>query len=274
VATNDEVIEQVRSRYAAAARSVTSTGQPAKDCGCGAGDCNCAGGCCSTAGTAGELVDAGEGFGALLYSDAERADLPAEAVLASLGCGNPTAVADLNPGETVLDLGSGGGVDVLLSARRVGATGKAYGLDMTDEMLDLARANTEKAGATNVEFLKGHIEAIPLPDASVDVVISNCVVNLSPDKPAVLAEIARVLRPGGRIGISDVVAEDRVTVEDRLARGTHVGCIAGALSVSEYTDGLRAAGLTGVSITLTHELIDGMHGAIVRAGKPTPDGCC
>jgi arsenite methyltransferase len=265
-----ELVELVRSRYAAAALTVTARGAAAKDCGCGAGDCNCAGSCCTPSG-----ADATEaGLGQILYAADERSDLPAEAVLASLGCGNPTAVADLRPGETVLDLGSGGGIDVLLSAKRVGPAGKAYGLDMTDEMLDLARRNAREAGATNVEFLRGRIEEIPLPRESVDVVISNCVVNLSTDKPAVLAEIARVLKPGGRIGISDVVAEDHLTPADRAARGSYVGCIAGALTFAEYTSGLEAAGLVDVSVTATHELTDGMHGAIVRATKPTPAGCC
>jgi len=196
------------------------------------------------------------------------AEVPAEAVAASLGCGNPTALAQLNPGEVVLDLGSGGGIDVLLSAKRVGPTGKAYGLDMTDEMLALARENQQKAGVTNVEFLKGEIESIPLPDASVDVVISNCVVNLSPEKPKVLAEIVRILRPGGRVGISDIVAEDRLSPADRAARGSYVGCIAGALSESEYRDGLTAVGLADVEVEFTHAVADGMHGAIVRAHKP------
>jgi arsenite methyltransferase len=269
--SDTELVELVRSRYAAAALTVTTQGAPAKDCGCGAGECNCAGGCC---GTSAEAAEVGPGFGEILYSAQEREELPAEAVLASLGCGNPTAVADLNPGETVLDLGSGGGIDVLLSARRVGPTGKAYGLDMTDEMLDLARRNAREAGATNVEFLRGRIEEIPLPGESVDVVISNCVVNLSTDKPAVLAEVARVLKPGGRVGISDVVAEDHLTPADRAARGDHVGCIAGALSFAEYTAGLEAVGLTDVTVTATHEVTDGMHGAIIRATKPTPAGCC
>jgi len=265
-----ELVEQVRSRYAAAALSVTSQGAPARDCGCGAGDCNCAGSCCAPSG-----ADATEaGFGPILYTPDEQADLPEEAVLASLGCGNPLAVADLHPGETVLDLGSGGGIDVLLSAKRVGAGGKVYGLDMTDEMLDLARRNAREAGATNVEFLRGRIEEVPLPRESVDVVISNCVVNLSTDKASVLSEIARVLKPGGRVGISDVVAEDHLTAADRAARGSHVGCIAGALTFAEYTQGLEAAGLTDVSVTATHEVADGMHGAIVRATKPTPSGCC
>ena len=277
MAGNDEVIELVRSRYAAAALGVQASGEPARDCRCGAGDCNCTGSCCGPSGTeigGVEAAAAGERFGAVLYSQGERDDLPEEAVLASLGCGNPTAVAHLNPGETVLDLGSGGGIDVLLSAKRVGPSGKAYGLDMTDEMLALARATAAKAAATNVEFLGGRIEDIPLPSESVDVVISNCVVNLSTDKPTVLAEIARVLRPGGRIGISDVVADDHLTAQDRADRGTHVGCIAGALSFTEYTDGLTTAGLTNVTVTPTHVVADGMHGAIIRATKPGPDGCC
>ena len=178
-------------------------------------------------------------------------------------------MVELHEGETVLDLGSGGGIDVLLSAKRVGPTGTVYGLDMTDEMLALAQENARAAGATNVHFLKGLIEEIPLDDSSVDVVISNCVVNLSPEKDRVLAEIARVLRPGGRIGISDVVAEDRLSRDDRAARGSHVGCIAGALSVSEYREGLRAVGLVDVEVELTHAVADGMHGAIVRARKPS-----
>jgi len=179
-------------------------------------------------------------------------------------------VAELREGETVLDLGSGGGIDVLLSAKRVGPTGLAYGLDMTDEMLDLARANAAKAGAGNVIFLKGLIEDVPLPDDTVDVVISNCVINLSTDKPAVIGEIARVLKPGGRVGVSDVVADDELTPADRAARGSYVGCIAGALSFSEYRALLSAAGLTDVEVEATHELTDGMHGAIVRARKPVP----
>jgi len=178
------------------------------------------------------------------------------------------AVAELHPGETILDLGSGGGIDVLLSAHRVGPTGMVYGLDMTDEMLALAQENARAAGATNVRFLKGFMEAIPLPAESVDVVISNCVVNLSPDKPKVLSEVARVLRPRGRLGISDIVAEDRLSAEDRAARGSFAGCIAGALSESEYREGLAAAGLEEVEVVFTHEVADGMHGAVVRARKP------
>jgi ubiquinone/menaquinone biosynthesis C-methylase UbiE len=179
----------------------------------------------------------------------------------------PAAVAELHQGETVLDLGSGGGIDVILSAKRVGPTGVAYGLDMTDGMLALAQKNAAEAGVRNVHFLKGVIEQIPLPADSVDVVISNCVINLSVDKPAVLTEIARVLRPGGRIGISDVVAEDRLTPEERAQRGSYVGCIAGALSKGEYEAGLEAAGFEQISVEFTHHVADGMHGAIVKAVK-------
>jgi len=207
-------------------------------------------------------------FGSLLYADEDRAGLPDAAVLASLGCGNPAAVAELKPGETVLDLGSGGGIDVLLSARRVGPTGRAIGVDMTDEMLDLARRNAAEAGIDNVEFRKGTIESIPLGDSSVDVVISNCVINLAADKAAVLAEVARVLRPGGRIGVSDVVAEDSLSPAERAERGSYVGCIAGALSMAEYREGLLAAGLTDIVIEPTHSVGDGLHSAIVRATKP------
>ena len=202
-----------------------------------------AGGCCS-----GEPETIGSG----LYSALERAELPDAAVLASLGCGNPIAVAELHEGERVLDLGSGGGIDVLLSAKRVGPTGRAIGLDMTDEMLALAQRNAAEAGATNVEFVRGHIEEIPLPAASVDVVISNCVINLAADKPAVFREIARVLRPGGRMGVTDIVAEDRLSAEERAERGSYAGCIAGALSFSEFRAGLEAVGLTDISLTPTH----------------------
>ena len=209
-----------------------------------------------------------EVIGAELYSALERDELPDAAVLASLGCGNPTAVADLHEGERVLDLGSGGGIDVLLSAKRVGPTGRAFGVDMTDEMLALAQRNAAEAGATNVEFLKGHIEALPLPAESIDVVISNCVVNLAADKPAVFAEIARVLRPGGRIGISDIVAEDHLTADQRAERGSFAGCIAGALSVSEFRAGLEAVGLVDVAVTPSHTVTDGMISAIIQASKP------
>jgi SAM-dependent methyltransferase len=245
----DELREQVRARYAESARAVTGDA-----CGCGSG------GCCA------EDAEGGS-FGQALYAADQRGELPEAAVLASLGCGNPTAVADLRAGETVLDLGSGGGIDVIVSARRVGPAGTAYGLDMTDEMLALARRNARDAGVANVHFLKGLIEQIPLPAGSVDVVISNCVINLSTDKAAVLAEIGRVLRPGGRLGISDVVAEDELTPAQRAERGSHVGCIAGALSRAEYRSGLEAAGFEQVSIEFTHEVADGMHGAIVKAVK-------
>jgi len=254
--------EEVRARYAEAARAVMAPKPGFSSSCCGTSD---AGSCCGTGSAA---LDTADAFGASRYRDGENDGLPGEAVLASLGCGNPIAVADLHEGERVLDLGSGGGIDVLLSACRVGPTGYAYGVDMTDDMLTLARANAAKAGATNVEFLKGEIEAVPLPDASVDVVISNCVINLSVDKRAVLAEMHRVLVPGGRIGISDVVAEDDVTAADRAAAGSYVGCIAGALSRSEYLDGLAAAGFTDTSVTFTHEVRPRIHSAIVRAVKP------
>jgi ubiquinone/menaquinone biosynthesis C-methylase UbiE len=177
-------------------------------------------------------------------------------------------VAELREGETVLDLGSGGGIDVLLSARRVGPTGRAIGVDMTDEMLELARRNAAEAGATNVDFVKGTIEALPLADGSVDVVISNCVINLAADKAAVLREIARVLRPGGRVGVSDVVADDTLTPDERLERGSYTGCIAGALSFAEYRAGLAAVGLTDIELKPTHAVADGMFSAIVQARKP------
>ena len=208
-----------------------------------------------------------EDYGGELYSALERAELPSKAVMASLGCGNPTAVADLHEGDRVLDLGSGGGIDVLLSAKRVGPTGRAFGLDMTDEMLALAQRNAATAGATNVEWLKGHIESIPLPAASIDIVISNCVVNLAADKPAVFREIARVLRPGGRIGITDIVADDSLTAEERAERGTYTGCIAGALTFSEFREGLEAAGMEDVTLTVSHEAADRMYSVIVKARK-------
>jgi SAM-dependent methyltransferase len=217
----------------------------------------------------GESCCADDGqYGSELYSAMERDELPNSALMASLGCGNPIAVAELHEGERVLDLGSGGGIDVLLSARRVGPSGRAFGLDMTDEMLALAQRNAAEAGATNVEFLKGNIEAIPLPAASIDVVISNCVVNLAADKPAVFREIARVLRPGGRIGITDIVADDALTAEQRAERGSYAGCIAGALSFSEFRSGLEAVGLEDVSLTVSHGVVDGMYSVIVKANRP------
>jgi SAM-dependent methyltransferase len=252
--TAESLREQVRSRYAEAARAVTEGGS---GCGCGSGSC-CVDG----------ESDAAK-FGEALYDAEQRGELPDAAALASLGCGNPVAVAELNEGEIVLDLGSGGGIDVILSAKRVGPSGIAYGLDMTDEMLALARANAAEAGVANVHFLKGVIEQIPLPADSVDVVISNCVINLSTDKAAVLTEIARVLKPGGRVGVSDVVAEDELTPEQRSERGSYVGCVAGALSRGEYIAELEAAGFEQVTVEFTHDVADGMHGAIVKAVKTT-----
>ena len=207
------------------------------------------------------------GIGAELYDALEKAELPDAAVMASLGCGNPLLVAELRPGETVLDLGSGGGIDVLLSARRVGPAGRAFGLDMTDEMLELARRNAAEANVSNVEFLKGYIEEIPLPDESVDVVISNCVINLSADKDTVFREMHRVLRPGGRVGVSDIVAGDELSPAERAERGSYVGCVAGALSFAEYRSGLEAVGFTDVGVEPTHAVAHGMYGAIVRASK-------
>jgi len=253
--TSDQAVrEEVRRRYAEAALAVGD----GDDRGC----CGGGGDCCGNAAS----------FGERLYGIEERAALPDAAVLASLGCGNPTAVADLRAGEVVLDLGSGGGIDVILSAKRVGETGTAYGLDMTDEMLALAERNAREAGVRNVHFLKGLIEQIPLPADSVDVVISNCVINLSTEKPAVLSEMSRVLRPGGRLGISDIVAEDDLTPDQRAERGNFVGCIAGALSKSEYEAGLEAAGFEHITVEFTHRVADGMHGAIVKAVKTaTPE---
>jgi arsenite methyltransferase len=252
----DELREEVRNRYAESARAVTdgSAGCCGRSKACCAGD--------SSASAAGS-----ERFGEILYDAEQRGELPEAATLASLGCGNPTAVADLRKGETVLDLGSGGGIDVILSAKRVGPTGTAYGLDMTDEMLALAQQNARDAGVANVHFLKGFIEEIPLPANSVDVVISNCVINLSTDKPTVLFEVARVLKPGGRLGISDVVAEDHLTETERSERGSWVGCIAGALSKFEYEAGLDEAGFEQISVEFTREVADGMHAAIVKAVK-------
>jgi arsenite methyltransferase len=246
--TSAELREQVRSRYAAAASTVRDSAGQAS--------------CCPPA------VENDERFGSTLYAQLDRDDLPVAAVAASLGCGNPTAVADLRPGERVLDLGSGGGIDVLISAKRVGPTGYVYGVDMTEEMLELARTNAAEAGADNVEFVQGTIEHVPLPDGSVDVVISNCVINLSVDKPKVIAEMFRVLAPGGRIGISDVVAEDHLTPAERAERGSYVGCIAGALSRSEYIAGLAAVGFDGLSVRFTQQVADGMHNAIIQAVKP------
>jgi SAM-dependent methyltransferase len=243
--------DEVRARYAEAARSASA----------GRSDSAAQTSCCGPDGSAAV-------FGEILYADADRAVLPDAAVLASLGCGNPTAVADLREGERVLDLGSGGGIDVILSARRVGPTGRAFGLDMTDEMLDLAVRNAADAGVSNVEFVRGTIESVPLPSSSVDVVISNCVINLAADKAAVFREIARVLRPGGRVGVSDVVADDELSAVERAERGSFTGCIAGALSFSEYRAGLAAVGLTDIELVPTHSVAEGLHAAIIRATKP------
>jgi SAM-dependent methyltransferase len=243
-----DVRETVREHYRVAARTALEAGGPA---------C-CDDGCCGSA----------EGDGSPYYGIEDRADLPDAAVLASLGCGNPTAVAELREGETVLDLGSGGGIDVILSAKRVGQTGKVFGLDMTDEMLELARRNTAAAGVANAEYLRGYIEDVPLPDASVDVVISNCVINLSADKPRVFAEMRRVLRPGGRIGVADVVAADELSPADRAERGSYAGCIAGALSFSEFRAGLERAGFAEIEIRPINEGPEGIFAAIVRAERP------
>jgi SAM-dependent methyltransferase len=251
MAADTDLREEVRRRYADAATGVARGEGSACDCSHPGRTC----------------AEEGHAFGPELYAGLDAEGLPEAAVLSSLGCGNPTAVADLHPGETVLDLGSGGGIDVLLSAKRVGPAGKVYGLDMTEEMLALAIRNRDQAGATNVEFLRGYIEDIPLPAGTVDVVISNCVINLSIDKPRVFAEMHRVLRPGGRIGVSDVLADDGLGPDERAERGSYVGCIAGALSFSEYRAGLRAAGFDDVEITSTDEPIPGMHSAIVRATK-------
>ena len=268
------VHDVVREKYGEIARSVGSTGS------CGSTPCGC-----------------GDPISSNLYSDAETADLPSDAVTVSLGCGNPTAVLQLEPGQTVLDLGSGGGIDVLLSARRVGPTGKVYGLDMTDDMLALARENQRKAGATNVEFLKGTIEAIPLPGESVDVVISNCVINLASDKNAVLREAFRVLKPGGRFAVSDVVIRGEMPPEIRRSLELWAGCVAGALQDEEYIAGLNAAGFidveverwrtyqiddarallgeSGLNVDQIASQIEGrLASAFIRARKPERSACC
>jgi SAM-dependent methyltransferase len=250
--TTEDIRELVRDRYATAARSMTEAGQ---------GSCGCAPS--MTTDQTGQEV-----FGASLYAADEAEGATSSAVSASLGCGVPTAVADLHPGETVLDLGSGGGADVLISARRVAPTGNAIGLDMTDEMLALARSNAAEAGVNNVEFIKGYIEDIPLPDASVDVVISNCVINLAADKRRVLAEAARVLRPGGRFAVSDVIADTDMDEATRADMAAYTGCIAGALTEHEFRSGLIAAGLVDVEIRPTHRVHGHASSAIIRARKP------
>jgi arsenite methyltransferase len=243
-APQTDIREVVRDKYAAAARAAADANAGEASCGCGPGV-----------------------FGSALYGD-DDAGATQSAVSASLGCGVPTAVADLHDGETVLDLGSGAGADVLISAQRVGASGRAIGLDMTDEMLELARTNAAQAGVTNVEFVKGYIEDIPLPDASVDVVISNCVINLAGDKSKVLAEAARVLRPGGRFAVSDVIADPDMDEVTRADMAAYTGCIAGALTEREFRAALNAAGLTDVEIHETHRVHDQAASAIVRARKP------
>jgi arsenite methyltransferase len=272
--STSQVQQAVREKYGEIARSVGKGG-----C-CGPTSCGC-----------------GDPITSDLYSDAETAGLPPEAVTVSLGCGNPTALIELQPGQTVLDLGSGGGIDVLLSAKRVGSTGKVYGLDMTDEMLALARENQRKAGATNVEFLKGTIEAIPLPDQSVDVIISNCVINLSEDKGAVLREAFRVLKPGGRFAVSDVVIRGEMPPEIRRSMELWVGCVAGALQEDEYASKLKAAGFesvelepwrvyqiddaraflaeSGIDVDRLAPQVDGkVASAFIRARRPETKSCC
>jgi SAM-dependent methyltransferase len=250
---SEDIRETVRETYAAAARAVAAqSGSSAS--------------CCGPIALTG--ADDAQVFGASLYDGAETEGATATAVQASLGCGVPTAVADLHEGETVLDLGSGAGADVLISAGRVGTTGKAIGLDMTDEMLQLARANAAEAGVDNVEFLKGYLEDIPLPDGSVDVVISNCVINLAGDKHKVLAEAARVLRPGGRFAVSDVIAGDEMDDATRADMAAYTGCIAGALTDAQFRDALAAAGLTDIEIRETHRVHTHATSAIVRARKP------
>src|SRR5574341_653112 len=274
--SDESIKEKVKEKYGKAALRVTGGG----------------GSCCGSAPSRGEC----DPITSNLYAGGETAGLPAEAVAASLGCGNPTALAELSPGETVLDLGSGGGIDVLLSAKRVGPSGKAYGLDMTDEMLALARENQKKAGVENVEFLKGEIEQIPLPDASVDVIISNCVINLSADKDRVLAEAFRVLRPGGRVAVSDIVVRGEVPAAIRRSIELWMGCVAGALEEGEYRAKLAKAGFEAIDVeptrvykvedarellaragidaaTIAPEVEGKFMSAFIRARKPA-GGCC
>jgi arsenite methyltransferase len=249
-----DIRESVRKRYADAARAASSPGSGT--------------GCCGIDQLACSPADETGVFGGALYDDETRAEAPDAAISASLGCGVPTAVADLQPGETVLDLGSGAGADVLISARRVAPSGKAIGLDMTDEMLALARANAAEAGVENVEFVKGYLEEMPLADASVDVVISNCVINLSGDKPKVIAEAARVLRPGGRFAISDVIADPDMDEQTKADMAAWTGCVAGALTEAEFRSTLSAAGFEQIEIRPTHQVHEHASSAIIRARKP------
>ena len=251
----DSITSTVRERYAEAARRVTGGG--AATCGCGT-----------------SAIDGCDPMTSNLYDAAQAGAVPADALRASLGCGNPTALAQLHAGETVLDLGSGGGIDVILSAKRVGPTGKAYGLDMTDEMLALARENQRQAGVANVEFLKGQIEHIPLPDNTVDVIISNCVINLSADKDRALREAFRVLKPGGRFAVSDVVIRGALPDDVRKSIESWVGCIAGALTEDEYIGKLRAAGFADVTLETTRVIDEHVTSAFVRARKPEAKACC
>jgi arsenite methyltransferase len=253
-----DIRETVREKYAAAAKAAAS---PDAGC-CGPGSVTCS------------LADSEGLFGAPLYGEAAGNGVPEAAINASLGCGVPTAVAELAAGETVLDLGSGAGADVLISARRVGPTGKAIGLDMTDEMHELARANAAQVGVENVEFLKGYLEDMPLPDASVDVVISNCVINLSGDKPQVIREAGRVLRPGGRFAVSDVIADPDMDENTRADMAAWTGCVAGALTETEFRDILQNAGLGDIEIRATHRVHEHAAAAIIRARKPAADRCC
>ena len=256
-----DIREHVRDKYAAAARAAAS----GASCGCGDAD---AASCCGPADLSVTDASGTQVFGDSLYTADDAVGAPAAAVQASLGCGVPTAVADLHDGETVLDLGSGAGADVLISARRVAPTGRAIGLDMTDEMLELARANAAEAGVENVDFVKGYIEDIPLADATVDVVISNCVINLSADKPRVIRETARVLRPGGRFAVSDVIADDDMDAATRADMQAWTGCVAGALTRAEFESALIDAGLTDIEIHETHRVHEHAASAIIRARKP------
>jgi ubiquinone/menaquinone biosynthesis C-methylase UbiE len=260
---SDEVREAVRERYAAAARAAASSQSAQTDEAC----------CAPSHPTLSPADESGL-FGAALYDRHAGEEVPQAAIDASLGCGVPTAVADLREGETVLDLGSGAGADVLISARRVGPTGRAIGLDMTDEMLELARTNAADAGVDNVEFVKGYLEDIPVPDAGVDVVISNCVINLSADKRKVIQEAARVLRPGGRLAVSDVIAEPGLDAATRADMAAWTGCIAGALTEAEFRAALHDAGFAEIEIRPTHRVHAHAHAAIVRARRPEPSACC
>jgi arsenite methyltransferase len=254
-----DIRESVREKYAAAAKAASASEEA---------------GCCGTESVTCSPADAEGLFGGSLYGELSGEEVPQAAVNASLGCGVPTAVADLIEGETVLDLGSGAGADVLISARRVGPTGKAIGLDMTDEMLDLARANAVEAGVENVELLKGYLEKMPLADATVDVVISNCVINLSGDKPQVIREAARVLRPGGRFAVSDVIADPDMDEATKADMAAWTGCVAGALTEAEFREMLKDAGFESIEIRETHRVHEHASAAIIRARKSTVARCC